>query len=54
LLREYDQEDEVIALASVQFKIALADVYNKGKFELVNSDTLEVETFAILWISDRL
>jgi hypothetical protein len=41
LLSEYDQEYEVIALAFVQFKIALADVYNKGKFELVNSESLE-------------
>jgi Uma2 family endonuclease len=35
--REYDVEDEAIALASVQFEISLEDVYNKVKF------TAEVE-----------
>lgn len=33
--REYDVEDEAIALASVQFEISLEDVYNKVKFAAV-------------------
>lgn len=33
--REYDVEDEAIALASVQFEISLVDVYNKVKFAAV-------------------
>ena len=35
-LREYDVEDEAITLTSVQFQIALADVYNKVKFSPVD------------------
>ncbi|MGI2908656.1 Uma2 family endonuclease [Tolypothrix sp. VBCCA 56010] len=34
--REYDVEDEAIALASVQFEISLGDVYNKVKFAAVD------------------
>jgi Uma2 family endonuclease len=33
--REYDVEDEAIALVSVQFEISLEDVYNKVKFAAV-------------------
>lgn len=33
--REYDVEDEAIALTSVQFEISLEDVYNKVKFAAV-------------------
>ncbi|MDZ8034605.1 Uma2 family endonuclease [Nostoc sp. DedSLP04] len=34
-LREYDEEDEVIALVTVPFEISLQDLYNKVKFEPV-------------------
>ncbi|AFY32073.1 Uma2 family endonuclease [Calothrix sp. PCC 7507] len=37
MLREYDEEDEAIALASVTFEISLKDLYNKVKFEPVES-----------------
>ncbi|WP_341527403.1 Uma2 family endonuclease [Nostoc sp. UHCC 0302] len=37
-LREYDEEDEAIALATVPFEIALQDLYNKVKFEVVESE----------------
>jgi len=32
-LREYDQEDEAVALTTVPFEISLLDLYNKVKFE---------------------
>lgn len=35
-LREYDQEDEAIALTTVPFEISLLDLYNKVKFEPAN------------------
>ena len=38
-LREYDAEDTVITLASVEFQISLTDVYNKVKFEIANSES---------------
>lgn len=34
-LREYDEEDEAIALVTVPFEITLQDLYNKVKFEPV-------------------
>ncbi|MBD2414217.1 hypothetical protein FACHB389_21360 [Nostoc calcicola FACHB-389] len=34
-LREYDEEDEAIALATVPFEISLQDLYNKVNFEPV-------------------
>ncbi|MBW4683683.1 MAG: Uma2 family endonuclease [Komarekiella atlantica HA4396-MV6] len=37
-LREYDEEDEAIALATVPFEISLQDLYNKVKFELVEPE----------------
>ena len=37
-LREYDEEDEAIALVSVPFEISLQDLYNKVKFEPVESE----------------
>jgi Uma2 family endonuclease len=37
-LREYDEEDEAIALATVPFEISLQDLYNKVNFELVESE----------------
>ncbi|MEH1777684.1 MAG: Uma2 family endonuclease [Nostoc sp.] len=37
-LREYDEEDEAIALVTVPFEISLQDLYNKVKFELVESE----------------
>ncbi|ODH01892.1 hypothetical protein A4S05_26895 [Nostoc sp. KVJ20] len=40
-LREYDEEDEAIALVTVPFEISLQDLYNKVKFEPVE---LEVES----------
>ena len=36
--REYDTEDEAVALNSVPFQISLADVYNKVKFEEIESE----------------
>ncbi|MEH2415978.1 Uma2 family endonuclease [Nostoc sp.] len=35
-LREYDEEDEAIALVTVPFEISLQDLYNKAKFEPVD------------------
>ncbi|WP_414545483.1 Uma2 family endonuclease [Nostoc sp. CCY0012] len=37
-LREYDEEDEAIALATVPFEISLQDLYNKVQFEVLESD----------------
>jgi len=37
-LREYDEEDEAIALVTVPFKISLQDLYNKVKFEPVEPE----------------
>ncbi|RCJ31981.1 hypothetical protein A6770_19220 [Nostoc minutum NIES-26] len=37
-LREYDEEDEAIALATVPFKISLQDLYNKVNFQLIESE----------------
>ncbi|RCJ28340.1 hypothetical protein A6S26_12485 [Nostoc sp. ATCC 43529] len=37
-LREYDEEDEAIALTTVPFEISLQDLYNKVDFELVESE----------------
>ncbi|QMS90415.1 Uma2 family endonuclease [Nostoc edaphicum CCNP1411] len=44
-LREYDEEDEAIALVTVPFEISLQDLYNKVKFEPVESeaDSTDVE-----------
>ncbi|QSJ19477.1 Uma2 family endonuclease [Nostoc sp. UHCC 0702] len=36
-LREYDEEDQAIALATVPFEISLQDLYNKVNFQLVES-----------------
>ncbi|MBW4639444.1 MAG: Uma2 family endonuclease [Gloeocapsa sp. UFS-A4-WI-NPMV-4B04] len=38
-LREYDAEHTAITLASVQFQISLADVYNKVKFDIADSES---------------
>ncbi|MCX7596181.1 MAG: Uma2 family endonuclease [Fischerella sp.] len=38
LMREYDEEDEAISLASISFQISLQDLYNKVKFEVVESE----------------
>ncbi|BAY19396.1 hypothetical protein NIES21_52580 [Anabaenopsis circularis NIES-21] len=38
-LREYDEEDNAIAFASVPFEISLQDLYNKVNFELVEPET---------------
>ncbi|MEA5626314.1 Uma2 family endonuclease [Nostoc sp. UHCC 0251] len=37
-LREYDEEDEAIALVTVPFEISLQDLYNKVKFDPVESE----------------
>jgi Uma2 family endonuclease len=37
-LREYDEEDEAIALVTVPFEISLQDLYNKVQFKLVDSE----------------
>ncbi len=42
-LREYDEEDEAIAVATVPFKISLQDLYNKVKFEPVESQNESVD-----------
>ncbi|MEH1846087.1 MAG: Uma2 family endonuclease [Nostoc sp.] len=44
-LREYDEEDEAIALVTVPFEISLQDLYNKVKFEPVESEgeSIDVE-----------
>ncbi|BAY92387.1 MULTISPECIES: Uma2 family endonuclease [unclassified Tolypothrix] len=41
-LREYDEEDEAIALVTVPFTISLSDLYNKVNFELVESEVQEL------------
>ncbi len=38
-LCEYDAEDEAIALTSVPLQISLVDLYNKVKFDLVESES---------------
>ncbi|MBD2301044.1 Uma2 family endonuclease [Nostoc sp. FACHB-190] len=38
-LREYDEEDQAIAFASVPFEISLQDLYNKVNFELVEPES---------------
>ncbi len=38
--REYDEEDEAIALASVPFQISLNDLYSKVKFEPTTEEEL--------------
>jgi Uma2 family endonuclease len=40
-LREYDAEDQAIAFNTVAWEISLADLYNKVKFELVESNVTE-------------
>ncbi|MGB3203989.1 MAG: Uma2 family endonuclease [Crinalium sp.] len=35
---EYDQEDEALSLNTVDFQISLLDLYNKVKFEAVDSE----------------
>ena len=42
-LREYDEEDEAIALASVPFEISLKDLYNTVKFEPLESEGERVD-----------
>jgi Uma2 family endonuclease len=37
-LREYDEEDDAIALVTVPFEISLQDLYNKVKLEPVESE----------------
>jgi Uma2 family endonuclease len=37
-LCEYDEEDEKISLVTVPFEISLQDLYNKVKFEVVESE----------------
>ncbi|MEH2460238.1 Uma2 family endonuclease [Nostoc sp.] len=46
-LREYDEEDEAIALVTVPFEISLQDLYNKVKFEPVEpeGESTDVEEF---------
>jgi len=38
LLYEYDDEDESVALVSVELQIALADIYNKIRFEVAAAE----------------
>ncbi|MGB6295265.1 MAG: Uma2 family endonuclease [Rivularia sp. (in: cyanobacteria)] len=39
VLREYDEEDENITFNSIPFEISLEDLYNRVKFEVVDSDS---------------
>ncbi|UKO96005.1 Uma2 family endonuclease [Nostoc sp. UHCC 0870] len=43
-LREYDAEDEKISLVNIPFEIFLQDLYNKVKFELVESEGVRTES----------
>jgi hypothetical protein len=43
-LREYDAEDEKISLVNIPFEICLQDLYNKVKFELVESEGVRTES----------
>ncbi|MDZ7961808.1 MAG: Uma2 family endonuclease [Aulosira sp. DedQUE10] len=43
VLREYDEEDEAIALVTVPFTISLSDLYNKVNFQLVESEVQGVD-----------
>ncbi len=36
---EYDNEDRTIALSSISFEMSLSDLYNKVKFEVVESES---------------
>ncbi|MDZ7954009.1 Uma2 family endonuclease [Nostoc sp. DedQUE09] len=42
-LREYDEEDEAIALVTVPFEISLQDLYNKVKFEPVDLEAERID-----------
>ncbi|AUB40639.1 Endonuclease, Uma2 family [Nostoc flagelliforme CCNUN1] len=42
-LREYDEEDEAIALVTIPFEIPLQDLYNKVEFESVESEGESVD-----------
>lgn len=42
-LREYDEEDEAIALATVPFEISLQDLYNKVQFEPLESEGVRAD-----------
>ncbi|MFN6477494.1 Uma2 family endonuclease [Nostoc sp. DedQUE07] len=42
-LREYDEEDEAIALVTVPFEISLQDLYNKVKFEPVELEAERID-----------
>jgi Uma2 family endonuclease len=52
-LREYDEEDEAIALVTVPFEISLQDLYNKVNFELVESEEGRVDSEELGSGSDR-
>lgn len=43
-LYEYDEEDETISLTSVAFQISMVDLYNKVKFEVVESEDEQAES----------
>lgn len=47
-IREYDEEDEAIALASVSFQVSLQDLYSKVKFEAIEleGNKTEIEKLA--------
>ncbi|MBE9034668.1 Uma2 family endonuclease [aff. Roholtiella sp. LEGE 12411] len=52
-LREYDEEDEAIALVTVPFEISLQDLYNKVNFEFVESEEGRVDSEELGSGSDR-
>jgi Uma2 family endonuclease len=52
-LREYDEEDEAIALVTVPFEISLQDLYNKVNFEPVESEEGRVDSEELGLGSDR-
>lgn len=43
-LREYDEEDQAIALTIVPFEICLQDLYNRVNFQLVESESENLDT----------
>ncbi|MFE1746262.1 hypothetical protein [Coleofasciculus sp. H7-2] len=43
MLCEYDEEGEAIALSSVPFRISLLDLYNKVKFEVMDTENDHIE-----------
>jgi Uma2 family endonuclease len=43
IFQEYDESDTSLCLSSIPFEIALADLYEKVEFELIEADSVEAE-----------